>query len=75
MKNIKLPNFWLTDCTKDFKKNYKAISDCIDTYCCCLYPAWFVTVYYRNELFYEGYFQTKDLKVINSKKRAKTVQK
>ena len=61
---IQLPDFWLEDCSIHFKRNYKAISDCIDTYCCCLYPAWFITVYYKNELFYEGYFNVRDLKVL-----------
>ncbi len=54
---VLMPKFWT-----EINEPVIGYTDGVDTYCCCLTPAWFVEV---PEFEYSGYFNIKDLTVIN----------
>ena len=55
MKKVLTPTWW-------DKKQFVGFTDCVDTFCCCTTPSWFVEV---PECEYAGYFKVKDLTVID----------
>lgn len=55
MTKVLLPKWWADG------EDIIGLTDCIDEYCCCSTPAWFVEV---PTFEYEGYFSKYDLTVI-----------
>ena len=59
---VKMPLWWT-----EGERDVLGYTDAVDTYCCSLYPAWFV---YVPRYDYSGYFSPKDLLIQNKKEPA-----